>query len=38
MQMAAAIIDISFFDSNLVNISHNGIKMVSIPMFAGSAV
>jgi len=38
MQMKAAITDISFFDSNSVNIQRNGIEMVSIPMFSGSAV
>ena len=38
MQMKAAITDISFFDCNSVNIPHYVIKMVSIPMFSGSAV
>ena len=38
MQMKAAITDISFFDSNSLNIPRKGIKTVSIPMFSGSAV
>ena len=38
MQMKAAITDISFFDNNSLNIPCKGIKMVSMPMFSGSAV
>ena len=38
VQMKAAITDISFFDSNSVNIPDNVIKMLFIPMFSGSVV
>jgi len=38
MQMKAAITDISFFDSNSVNIPHNAIKIVFLPMFSGYVV
>jgi len=38
VQMKAAITDISFFDSNSVNIPDSVIKMLFIPMFSGSVV